>query len=158
MITNEQIENLINISKRLLQEGTINFPQVNDDLHLNAKSTDERYDFKIIVNRVIVRPDNPDLKLSIVALYEKLRLIGIDICGPDHTNPRGAIQKYPALTENVPCPHFHIYDEDFNIAYPLPEKIDVKKINDVNDLISILLNFLEYFKVNHNVIFQAVIN
>jgi len=159
MITNEQVESLINISKRLLHKEIINFPKVDDDLSLNAKSVDERYDFRIIINRKIVRPDNPDLKLSLVALYENLRLIGICVSGNNHRNPNGAISKYPNLQENVPCPHFHIYDEEFNnIAFPLPEIIDVGKINDVNDLLDIFIKFLEYFKINNIPMVQPVLN
>jgi len=150
MITNEKIECLINVLKNLLHEGIINFPQMGHELSLNAKSIDKRYDFRIIINRVTVRPNNPELKLSLVALYENLRLIAIDIAGSDHRNPEGAINKYHDLQEIVPCPHFHIYDEEFNnLAFPLPSIIDAGEIKDVNDLINVFIKFLEYFSINN---------
>ncbi len=144
IITNELANELISALKNLEHKAkTIEFPSINEKLRLQSLSVDNRYEFTFIVNRVVVRPDAPELKISFLVLYKNTNLMRIDIAGGEHENPENALKYYNELPHIVPCPHIHIFDEHFNIAYPLDKYITYNKIKYVEDLIDIFIKFLE---------------
>jgi hypothetical protein len=146
-LTNEKVEKLIEALK-FLNNKQINFPKQEERLKLVAQTCDKKYSFDIYINRNSHSPVNKELKCSLLVVYEKERLIAVDIDGAEHPNPDMAIEKYPFLLKNVPCPHYHLFDETFkNIAVPLSNKIEFDKIESVNDLVDIFIKFLEHFNV-----------
>ena len=150
IITNELAKELISALKNLKHKtDTIIFPAINEKLKLQALSADNRYEFTFVINRVVVRPDNPDLKITFLILYKNTSLMRIDIAGKEHENNENALKIYKELQSTVPCPHIHIFDEKFTIAYPLNKYIDYAKINYVGDLIDIFIKFLELNNVTN---------
>lgn len=150
ILTNDIVDSLISALKQLIQKNRIIiFPSINEKIKLDAVSADKRYEFTIIINRIIVRPDKPTLKISFLILYKNSPLMRIDLGGSDHKNSDVALEEFPDLNEVVPCPHIHIFDETYNIAYPLYKYCNYDNIQSVNDLIEIFIEFLELNNINN---------
>lgn len=144
LLTNEIVDGLISALKELTyNKKIIEFPSINEKLKLDAISVDKRYEFTIHINRVIVRPDKPDLKVSFLLIYKNEALMRIDIAGADHKNSKEAMNVYSELQEIVPCPHIHIFNSESSVAYPLNKYCKYDNISNVNDLIDIFIKFLE---------------
>ena len=65
-------------------------------------------------------------------------LVRLDLDGPPHENPDGAV---------LPCPHLHLYKEGFadKWAYPLP----AGAFADTTNLTKTFLDFLKYCNVQN---------
>lgn len=141
-LTNELAKQLkLTLKLLLYAKDTIYFPRAGEELKLLANSVDKRYSFNFVINRKVIHPNQPELKTTLLTLYKNVSLMRIDIAGPEHQNPVNAILKYPDLKPIVYCPHIHIFDEEFNIAYPLPIE-EYGEINTVTDLFRVFLEFM----------------
>ncbi|NEX77409.1 hypothetical protein G4Z05_00645 [Bacillus thermocopriae] len=139
MLSQKEADNLIAMLKELKsKQMKIPFPQPTKELRLDLESSmNKKEKFIIDINR---KGQFNLLKCTFQTRYRNsIRLLRIDIEGPPHENPDGTI---------VECPHIHIYKEGYELkwAYPLSEIIQTQ--ND--DLIDILIAFLEYNKVKRN--------
>ena len=112
-------------------------------------SENKRYNFTFVVNRKVVRPDFPKTKISLLVLYKNIALARVDTNSPNHRNPMGALAENPKLLESVSSPHIHIYNDKYNIAYPLDHYIDHERIDSVSDLIELFIKFLELCNVEN---------
>ena len=96
---------------------------------------DSNTDFIVDVNR------RGTLRIEKCTFQERVfgntPLLRLDIDGPEHQNPDGTI-----LSRN----HLHIYREGYEVrwAIDIPEEFV-----DPNDLITTLINFLEYCKASN---------
>lgn len=139
MLSQKEAEDLIVMLKELKsKQKTIPFPQPTKELRLDLESPfNKKYKFILDINR---KGQFNLLKCTFQTRYRNsIRLLRIDIEGPSHENPDGTI---------VECPHIHVYKEGYELkwAYPLSEIIQAQN----NDLIDILIAFLEYNNVKRN--------
>lgn len=136
MLTQGDANQLIACLKELIGDSNVIFPQPGEYIELDAKSTNDGDIFVIDVNR------KGTLKISKCTYqlrYNKsTQLLRIDLDGPTHTNPDGI---------EVPCPHIHIYTEQFGLrfAFPLSKEI----LTDTNDLLQVLIDFLSYINIDN---------
>jgi len=85
IITNELAKQLISALKNLTYKSKIiEFPSIGEQLKLQAQSIDMRFNFNFVINRCIIRPDKPELKVTFLVLYENTSLTRIDIAGQEH--------------------------------------------------------------------------
>jgi len=143
MLTQEDANALLEMIKEVIQKGIVQFPSLGERINLDLQSLDKKTNFIIDVNR---RGRIKINKYSYQKRYRKdERLLRVDVNGPPHTNPDGAI---------IQCPHIHIYQENYDLswAFELPPIF-----HDTDDLISTLYDFLEYCKVNNTeeILFQG---
>ena len=134
MLTQQEVDFFLNLPKKLVSTGSITFPKINTACLLDAISLDGRIKFIIDINR---KGKRKPTKCTYQNRYKKdIILLRLDIDGPEHENPDGI---------EIPCPHIHIYREGYETkwAYPLPDEV----FENTNDLITTLLNFLNYCRV-----------
>jgi hypothetical protein len=135
MLTQEKADQLMAMSKKLVDASTIEFPLPGQGKQLNAQSEDGHEVFVFDVNR------RGKLKLSKCTYQERYAvveiLVRLDIDGPPHVNPDGT---------DVPCPHIHLYKEGFadKWAYCLPPGA----FSDTSKLELTLADFLRYCNVH----------
>ena len=138
-MTQEEAQGLIQVLKKLLQQGMIVLPPMGSVGKLDLCSVfSEKDRFTIIINRSgRVRKD----KYTLLLRYGKDKgLLRIDVGGPDHTNPDGTI---------VPCPHIHIQQRDTGAWDSWAVEIPAV-FGNVEDRIETFRAFLQYCNV-HNI-------
>jgi hypothetical protein len=134
MLTQAEVDVLLQLVKVLLQKEPIDFPQAGDVKQLELMSIDGRESFLIDINR------KGKIKITKCTYQERYHVIEIllrlDIDGPTHENPDGT---------EVACPHLHIYKEGYadKWAYLLPEG----RFTDTTNLAGTLTDFLRYCNV-----------
>ena len=144
MLTQQKADELLNLEKHCISAPPIDFPMPGNMIELDIKSTDNREDFKIDVNR------KGRIRLTKCTYQERYAsveiLLRLDIDGPPHENPDGDV---------VPCPHLHVYKEGFGDrwAYPIPNTF-----TNTSDLVKTLREFLVYCKVRNVSLIQRTIN
>ncbi|MBD3920479.1 hypothetical protein H8B09_17080 [Paenibacillus sp. PR3] len=146
MLTDPEARRLLDAVKTLVSANKINFPSLQSYITLEASSSQTSDRFQIDIQRKTLNVK----KCTYQTRYKKsINLLRIDIEGPAHPNPDGT---------EIPCPHIHIYREGYDDkwAYPLSSEI----ITDPNDLVQVLINFLEYNNINKipEVISQIEVN
>ncbi len=142
MISQQEIEYLLQVLKDLIDVQPLTFPSFSESKQYQVVSEDGRNKFIIDADR------KGHINLSKCTFQERNSvniLLRLDLSGRPHTNPDG---------EELPCPHLHIMKENCGTswAYPLPEDI----FTNTSDLLLSFINFLEYCKVKDasNIIFQ----
>jgi hypothetical protein len=134
MLTQAQVDSLLQLVKILVDRGRIDFPPPGTIKTLEVKSENGRESFLIDINR------KGKIKISKCTYQERYQVIEIllrlDLDGPPHENPDGII---------VPCPHLHIYREGFADKWAAP--IAPSDFTDTTDLIKTLKEFLAFCKV-----------
>lgn len=136
MLAQEESDLILSLVKELRQtrEEPIIFPSLKEAITLPATDKENKeYELDIDVQR---RTPNPN-KCTYQTRFQNDILLRVDVGGPPHSNPDGVI---------VPCPHLHIYREGYatKFAVPLHEHIPT----DTEDLLQVLVDFLEYNKIN----------
>lgn len=137
-LTQNEIDNLLNMLKKVKYEKDyFNFPEKGSKAMLDVMSLDEKTRFIINITPGSKRSNNK--KITYQERYLKdIVLLRLDIAGPYHTNPDGT---------TVSGNHLHIIREgkDDRYAFEIPEEF----VN-IDDKIEILINFLEYCKVQNS--------
>lgn len=135
MLSQNEIKALLDMLK-ILDERRINFPEMGNYKQLDVVSKDGKEKFLIDINR------KTSIKITKCTYQGRCRkdivLLRLDIDGPPHTNPDG---------EEIHPNHLHIYKEGHGTSWAIP--IPTDKFSDVKDLLKILIEFLEYFKVEN---------
>ena len=135
MLTQAEVDLLLNMLKSLVDTGKLDFPRSGTSKELEVISQDGKEKFLIDINR------KGRIKLSKCTYQERYRkyevLLRLDIDGPAHTNPDG---------QEITGHHLHIYKEGYETkwAYQLPDQF-----TDPSDLIKTLIEFLQYCKVTN---------
>ena len=138
MLTQEEIDRLLDLLKIRKNKGEIKFPQEGSSIIIDLISKDGKEDFIIDVQRKGMK-----IKKSKCSYQERYTrdtvLLRLDIDGPEHQNPDGKI---------IQSNHLHICREGYEDKYaiPMPENIFINP----KDLIGTLINFLEYCKVENS--------
>ncbi len=138
LMTQAEAQGLIQVLKRLLQEGTIFLPQMGSSSQFDLCSVfSEKDRFTIIFNRKTQIKMN---KYTLLLRYGKDKgLLRIDVGGSDHTNPDGA---------TVPCPHIHIQQKDTGAWDAWAAEIPAV-FGNVEDRVETFLAFLQYCNVQN---------
>lgn len=113
------------------------------DLERDLLSTDRREKFILTIERG--RRRRARLKYQTRA-RKIVVLARLDINGPAHRNPAGSPHR-PG--ERLPCPHLHLYHEQFgdDIAYKL-EDVPGYNVSEFDNGTSWLVDFLNFCNVN----------
>lgn len=133
MLTQQEIDYLLQILKNLNEKQPLIFPPVSYSKEYNIISEDKKEKFIIDVNR------KGHIKLTKCTFQKRYYghiLLRLDIDGRPHTNPD---------EQEIPCPHLHILKEGYGTswAYHIPDNI----FEDTTNLLLSFINFLEYCKV-----------
>jgi hypothetical protein len=127
-LTQAEADELIAMPKQPVAEGPVVFPAIGERLVIPLVSTDRTEDFLLDVTR-------SRIDLAKITYQTRGRvvviLLRLDLNGPPHRNPDGV---------QMPCPHLHIYREDFGDkwAFPIPEG----RFANLNDMAQTLLDFM----------------
>lgn len=143
-MTQAEAQRLIQLLKKLLQQGTIFLPKMGTSSQFELHSVfSDRDRFTIIFNRKTrIRAD----KYTLMLRYGKDKgLLRIDVGGPAHNNPDGTV---------VPCPHIHVQQRDTGLWDAWAIEIPVV-FNNVADRIETFQTFLQYCNV-HNIASIAI--
>jgi hypothetical protein len=135
VLTQAEADELMGLIKILLSHEPIRFPRLGEQEQYELKDKETgSITFTIDVQRKTVNVN----KCTYQTRAMGHRLLRIDLAGAPHPNPDGT---------EVPCPHIHIYREGFedSWAYPLSDYM----ITDTNDLVRVLIDFLEYNHVEN---------
>lgn len=134
MLTQNEIDSLLIMLKRLVNEGAIDFSTSGNYKTLDAVSVNGKEKFLIDINR---RGIINLAKCTFQNRYRKdIILLRLDLSGPDHTNPDGKI---------IPAPHLHIYKENFGDAWAV--SIPKEQFTDTDNLLKTFIEFLKYCKI-----------
>ena len=138
-MTLAEAQELIQVLKKILQEGTLNFPSSGNTAKFDLCSVFSEKDlFAVLVNHSNkIRKD----KYTLLLRYGKDKgLLRIDVGGPDHVNPDGTI---------IPCPHIHFQQKDVGKWDAWAEDIPAV-FGNVEDMLETFKTFLQYCHV-HNI-------
>ena len=136
-MTQAEARKMIEVLKKLLQNGTIAIPAMGSTASFDLRSVLSENDrFAIVFNRRSkISSDKYTLLLRYIGDEGLLR---IDVGGPNHVNPDGTI---------VPCPHIHVRRKDTGAwdawATDVPSFFD-----NVTDRVETFGKFLQYCNVN----------
>lgn len=109
-LSQAEADALIAVAKRRADDDERRFPPPGDRLVIPLVSLDKREDFLLDITR-------SQINVAKVTHQNRARqvvvLMRLDIDGAPHRNPDGEV---------IPCPHLHIYRENFGDkwAHPLP--------------------------------------
>ena len=119
-LTQDEADKLMAMEKRSVDEKEWLFPSPGQRIAIPLTSVDKRENFMLDVTRA-------QIKLTKATCQNRARaaiiLLRLDLEGPQHRNPDG---------EEIPCPHLHIYREDFGDKWAIPAPVD--KYTNTRDL------------------------
>lgn len=138
-LTLAEAQGLIQVLKRILQEGKLALPKSGSIAKFELCSVfSEKDRFTVIANRSSKIRKN---KYTLMLRYGKdKRLLRIDVGGPDHVNPDGTV---------VPCPHIHFQTKDSGKWDAWAAEIPAV-FGNVEDRVETFRTFLQYCHV-HNI-------
>jgi len=129
-----EIEYLLDVLKELSEKQPLVFPSVYDSKDYSVISEDKRNKFTLTANR-------KGHKIITTCTFQNMHqsgniLLRLDLSGSPHTNPDG---------HRIDGPHLHIAKEGFgdSWAYIVPKEITI----DIDNPLDSFINFLEYCKV-----------
>ena len=133
MLSQAEADALNEMAKTIDHVGRLDFPQPGEKASWQATSVDRRERFLFDVNR-------GRLRLIKCTYQERYRLteilVRVDIGGPPHKNPDGAV---------VPCPHIHVYRERY--ADKWAESLPAGQFSDPAELVQTFRDFLQFCNV-----------
>lgn len=143
MLGQSEADALITIEKKRISKENYIFPMAGESLTIPIVSLDETESFLLDVNRGRIRLR----KCTYQERYQGIIvLVRLDVDGPPHTNPEVAEVPLPYLAEyngeTLPCPHLHIYVENFMDKWAIPAPRD--NFSNTGDLYATLDDFFKY--------------
>lgn len=107
-LTQAEADALIAMEKHRVDNKHWPYPSTGESLAIPLVSTDKKESFFLDINR-------GRINVSRITFQNRARqvvvLLRLDIDGPAHPNPDG---------QEIPCPHLHIYREDFGDKWAVP--------------------------------------
>jgi hypothetical protein len=143
MLTQAEADRLMAMNKKRLKREQYEFPVASEGLTIPIVSMDETESFLLDVSRGRIRLT----KCTYQERYQGIIvLVRLDVDGPPHTNPDVPEVPLPYLAEyndaTVPCPHLHLYVENFMDKWTIPAPTD--KFPRTDDLYATFDDFLRY--------------
>ena len=136
MLTQQRADELMGMPKYCVDASPIAFPLPDQATQLQLKSSDNREEFLVDVNR------KGRIKLSKCTYQERYEVVDIllrlNVAGPPHVNPDG---------QDVPSPHLHVYREGFGDKWAKPAPSDFSKLSDLAKTLEHFLTYCEVQKV-----------
>jgi hypothetical protein len=133
-LSNSEANALMNMPKRFVTTSGISFPSAGEKASFDIVSNDGRERFIADVHRGRIRLT----KCSYQERYGSIvALVRLDLDGRPHENPDGTV---------VPCPHLHIYRENFadKWAEPIPSGM----FGNTADLVVTFRDFMAFCNVS----------
>jgi len=132
LLSQAEADQLISLPKQRVNDVVWKYTGVGEKLVIPLVSVDGTEEFSLDINRqsiVLTKGTYQMRGRRVIALAR------LDFGGPAHQNPDGAV---------IPCPHLHLYREDYadKWAIPLP-----KSFTNAEDRKLTLIEFLEFCKV-----------
>lgn len=146
MLTQSEADALITMQKKKAIDDHYDFPSSREILTIPIISIDERESFLIDINR----RGSKLTKCTYQERYQQMIiLVRLDIDGPAHTNPEVSTIPAPYLAsyngQTIPCPHLHLYVEDFMDKWAIPAPTN--EFSNMSDLYRTLYDFFNYCNV-----------
>jgi hypothetical protein len=132
-ITQAEADALMAMEKRCAEEKEWLFPAAGDRLAIPLTSMDKRENFMLDITR-------GRIKLTKATYQNRARsaiiLMRLDLDGPPHRNPD---------SEEIPCPHLHIYREGFGDKWAVTAPSD--RYTNTLDLFSTCYAFMQHCNI-----------
>lgn len=135
MLSQENAEKLMRIFKKILDPHLFQFPETGR-ASIEIVSIDERASFRSDINRGRIKPSKASFNM-IYKSPESPVIYRLDINGPDHKNPDDV---------EIPCPHLHIYRENYGDAWAIPAPDEIVNSNNPAE---VLIDFLHYCRIQN---------
>jgi hypothetical protein len=146
MLTQSEADALFALPKKPKSSDPVTFPHAGGKLLVEFVSLDGREIFLFNINRA-------SIEVSKCTYQKRARHVEIlrrlDIGGSSHPNPVVETAPLDFLASfngvEIPCPHLHIYVEDFADKWAIPAPAEL--LNSNNDLYTTMESFLKYCNV-----------
>jgi hypothetical protein len=135
MLSQENADKLKAILKMILDPQLFRFPEIGGAA-LNVVSEDKRELFQTDIYRGQKNPSKSSYNLRYKS-SENTIIYRLDINGPNHRNPD---------YKEIPCPHLHIYRENYEDAWAIPAPDEIAKSNKPAEA---LIAFLRYCRIQN---------
>ena len=134
VLSQAEADVLMELPKRFLETSAISFPAAGEKASYDIASDNGRERFTADVNRGRIRLTKCTYQERCRSIFVLARL---DLDGPPHENPDHEV---------VPCPHLHIYREDYadKWAFRLP----TGKFRNTSDLVDTFRDFMTFCNVS----------
>lgn len=132
MLTQAEADALLGLPKRRVDDREWDYRGPGDKLMIPLESADGVESFLLDIDRQSIVLTKGKYQMRGRRVHVLARL---DFGGSDHQNPDGAI---------IPCPHLHLYREDFGDRWAMPIPAD---FSDITDLKLTLVEFMAYCNV-----------
>lgn len=131
---------LVVMEKQRVDDTNYLFPDPGEAISVPLVSADRRENFLLDVGRG--RIDLAKVKYQNRA-RQVVVLVRLELAGPMHRNPDG---------EEIPCPHLHLYREDFSDKWAFP--VPAGRFADLTDRWRTLEDFMRYCNITEPPTFQ----
>jgi hypothetical protein len=132
-LSQSEADRLMQMAKVKMDDNEYRYPGIGGSLIVPLTSQDKRENFLLDISRgrIEIRRGKYQLRGHQVIILARL-----DFGGPPHRNPNG---------EELPCPHLHLYREDYGDkwAYPVPSA----SFPNLDNLWQTLHDFMDYCHV-----------
>lgn len=136
MLTQQEVDFLLELLKQLIDNKDIQFPGPSDSSIIEAVSATTNDKFLIDISR---KGHIKVTKCTFQTRYKKSYiLLRLEIDGPNHTNPDGT---------EIPCPHIHIYREGYGTSWAHPLQSVMQ--TDPTNMVQVLIDFLKYNNISN---------
>lgn len=132
VLTQREADSLLKRDKHYLGNEQFSFPGLGGALRIPLYSDDRREEFSLDISRgrIELRKNTFQTRARRVAILAR-----VDIGGPPHRNPDG---------EEIPCPHLHLYREEYGDKWAIPLPDNFKNYRDAEQT---LMDFMDYCHV-----------
>jgi len=132
-LTQSEAEALIAMPKFKESDQVYNYPSLGGSISVPLISSDKRERFLLDIS-------HGQINLSKVKYQNRARqvciLLRLELGGSPHTNPDGAV---------IPCPHIHIYRENYGDKWAIP--IPKDHFTDTSDYWTVFQEFVNYCNI-----------
>lgn len=132
-LTQVEAEALIAMAKKRVDDDSRLFPPPGERFSIPLTSLDKRENFFLDATRYQIKLTKATFQNR---AQQAIILMRLDIDGPPHRNPDG---------KEIPCPHLHIYREDYGDKWAYPAPVD--RYPDTADLLSTLEAFMRHCNI-----------
>ena len=133
VLTQSEAERLIALEKHTANREPIAYPNLGGSVRAELIADEGREAFFLDVRRgsVVFSKTTNQLRAR-----HSIILLRLDLGGAPHRNPDGA---------EIPCPHLHVYRENFAVkwAFPVPEELS----KDLSNFKVTLFDFMTYCRI-----------
>jgi hypothetical protein len=132
-LTQEEADILISMEKHRENENCYTYFSIDKSIAIPLISADKREKFLLDISRGRINLLKGKYQNR---ARETVILVRLDFGGPPHPNPDGV---------EIPCPHLHIYREDYGDKWAVSVPLD--KFPNTDDLWKTLMDFMAFCNI-----------